>query len=156
MCSSVIGSTIRNRCAAMTGLLLIAACQIQPPPTLKAVEPPTTSPPLSAPVAVREFVELLNQHRKTIGCEPLAWDDHIAAVAQVHSEEMARHGFYSHVDLKGQNAFARLHEANVHYIAAAENLAYGQKTGRQVLTAWLNSTGHRKNIDNCRYTRHGV
>jgi uncharacterized protein YkwD len=80
----------------------------------------------------------------------------LLAACQSHSEEMARHGFYSHVDLKGQNAFARLNEAKVSYAAAAENLAYGQQTARQVLTAWLNSPGHRKNIDNCKYTRHGV
>ena len=120
------------------------------------MQPPPSSPPLSAPAAIREFAELVNQHRKTVGCGPLAWDERIAAVAQLHSEEMARHGFYSHVDLKGQNAFARLNEAKVPYTAAAENLAYGQQTAARVLTAWLNSAGHRKNIDNCKYTHHGV
>ena len=152
---SAIGNPIRNRCAVAAGLLLIAACQRQrlPNPT---VQPPPTSPPLSAPVAIRNFAELVNQYRQTIGCKPLLWDERVAIVAQTHSEEMARHGFYSHIDLKGQNAFARLNEANVPYIAAAENLAYGQQTAERVLTAWLNSAGHRKNIDNCKYTHHGV
>lgn len=152
---SATANPIGKRCVVIAALFLMAACQRQrlPAPT---VQPPPTSPPLSAPVTIREFAELVNQHRKTVGCAPLVWDERVAAVAQLHSEEMARHGFYSHVDLKGQNAFARLNEAKVPYTAAAENLASGQQTAARVLTAWLNSAGHRKNIDNCKYTHHGV
>ncbi|MDH3206288.1 MAG: CAP domain-containing protein [Gemmatimonadota bacterium] len=46
--------------------------------------------------------------------------------------------------------------AGVEFSGAAENIAYGYPTGTAVLTAWLNSPGHRGNIENCALTEHGV
>jgi uncharacterized protein YkwD len=86
----------------------------------------------------------------------LQWDDHIAAVAQAHSDDMARNNFFSHQNQRGQSPFERLNAAGIRYSSAAENIAYGQPTGQQVLQSWLTSSGHRQNIDNCGYTRHGV
>lgn len=38
----------------------------------------------------------------------------------------------------------------------AENIAYGQNTEQQVMDAWLNSYGHKKNIMNKKFTHIGV
>lgn len=46
--------------------------------------------------------------------------------------------------------------AGVAYSAAGENIAYGSSTGSAVLTAWLDSSGHRANIENANFTHHGV
>ena len=143
------------RWAAIAGFILVAACQrvVQPQAARSA---PPASPPLSEPIAIRNFADLVNQHRKKIGCSSLVWDERIAAVAQAHSDDMVRNNFFAHTNKRGQNGFDRLNAASVPWTAAAENIAYGQPTPGEVLTGWLNSPGHRRNIDNCRYTRHGV
>jgi uncharacterized protein YkwD len=40
--------------------------------------------------------------------------------------------------------------------ACAENVAYNQKTMQQVMKAWMNSSGHKKNILNKGYTHFGA
>ncbi|MEX2283556.1 MAG: CAP domain-containing protein [Gemmatimonadota bacterium] len=135
--------------------LLLPSCQrVALVPTGRPAAPVTQ--PRDEPVAIRNFAELVNQHRKKIGCPALSWDDQIAAVAQAHSDDMVRNNFFAHKNPRGQDAFDRLTIARIRYSAAAENIAYGQPTPGEVLTGWLNSPGHRRNIDNCRYTRHGV
>ena len=37
-----------------------------------------------------------------------------------------------------------------------ENIAMGQPNAREAVRGWLASPGHRQNIENCGYTRHGV
>jgi uncharacterized protein YkwD len=69
---------------------------------------------------------------------------------------MVRRDFFSHTNPDGQSPFDRLRAAGVTYLAAAENIAYGYTTAAGVLEAWLNSEGHRRNLENCRYTHHGV
>jgi uncharacterized protein YkwD len=44
----------------------------------------------------------------------------------------------------------------VQYSSAGENIAKGQKTPAEVVTAWMNSAGHRANILNKTYTHLGV
>ena len=145
----------QSKWVAIAILILIAACQraVLPPAARSA---PPTSPSIREPVAIRNFADLVNQHRKKVGCPALVWDDRIAAVAQAHSDDMVRNNFFAHTNKRGQNGFDRLDAARVSWSAAAENIAYGQPTPGEVLTSWLNSPGHRKNIDNCRYIRHGV
>jgi uncharacterized protein YkwD len=42
------------------------------------------------------------------------------------------------------------------FSAAAENIAYGQRTAQEVVTAWMNSPGHRANILSSSTTQIGV
>jgi uncharacterized protein YkwD len=42
------------------------------------------------------------------------------------------------------------------YKTAGENIAMGQKTPQEVMTAWMNSEGHRKNILNSSFTEIGI
>ena len=119
------------------------------------IDPPT-APPLSTRDEVRTFAELVNKHREKIGCKPLTWLSPVAAVAQQHSNDMSHYGFFSHVNQHGQTAFDRLKAAGIAYRIAAENIAAGQRTAEEVLHSWLTSSGHRRNIEDCRLTQHGV
>jgi len=105
---------------------------------------------------IRELVRLVNARRRSIGCPELKWDDRIAAVAQRHSRDMVKRNFFSHRNPKGKDPFDRLEEADLDSTAAAENIASGPQTGKEVYESWLNSPGHRRNMLNCRYLRHGV
>ncbi len=106
--------------------------------------------------AVAEFVAALNLHREDKGCGRLAWDADVAAVAQAHSEDMEARGYFSHTTPEGDSPGDRLQDAGISFSGWAENIAFGYRTGSAVLEGWLNSPGHRANIENCALTVHGV
>jgi uncharacterized protein YkwD len=123
------------------------------------VDPGSGEPTAEAPApdaAVLEFERLANTHRASVGCRPLRWDAPTARVAQSHASDMARRDFFSHTNPDGQSPFDRLRAAGVTHLSAAENIAFGYPTATAVLQSWLNSDGHRRNLENCRYTHHGV
>jgi uncharacterized protein YkwD len=113
-------------------------------------------PPISEESEMRSFVRLLNEYRKERGCAPLEWDERIATAAQRHSEDMARRRYFHHNNPEGTTPFDRMRSARVSFGRAGENIAAGQLTGAQVLHSWLASPGHRQNIEDCRYTHHGL
>jgi uncharacterized protein YkwD len=114
------------------------------------------SSPGPADPTIQEFLQLVNAKRRSIGCPELKWDSQLALVALKHSRDMVSRNFFGHTNPDGKGPFERLQESKVVFSAAAENIASGSKTGREVFEIWLNSPGHRKNMLNCRFTRHGV
>jgi uncharacterized protein YkwD len=134
-----------------TILILILFISISPG---YSQEEPLRSGPVDP--EIREFIRLVNGRRHSIGCPELKWDERIAAVAQRHSRDMVKRTFFSHRNPDGADPFDRLEEADLHFSAAAENIAFGPKTGKEAYEIWLGSPGHRKNMLNCRYLRHGV
>jgi len=102
------------------------------------------------------FVDQMNAHRVSVGCAPLEWNQDVADVAQGHSQDMVDRDFFSHDNPDGASPFDRLRSAGIDFSRAAENIAYGYPTAAGVLAAWLDSPGHRANIENCALTDHGV
>lgn len=102
------------------------------------------------------FVDLMNDHRESVGCPSLVWNDAVASVAQAHSEDMVDRDFFDHTNPDGDSPFDRLQNAGVPYSGGAENIAWGYSTASAVLDGWLNSAGHKANIENCSLTEHGV
>jgi uncharacterized protein YkwD len=104
-----------------------------------------------------EVVKLTNAERTRRGCKALRIDDRLIASARAHSTDMVKNGFFDHTGSDGSNFVTR--EVRAGYPkrdAAAETIAYGYKTPQQVVTAWMNSAGHRKNILNCANMAVGV
>ena len=99
---------------------------------------------------------LINRHRVAIGCSPLIVDKRLSAVARRHSEDMVRRSFFDHTNPDGRDPFARMRAADVRYRAAAENIAQGRALGRDTYDDWIESPGHRRNIENCEYTHMGI
>lgn len=102
------------------------------------------------------FVDLMNDHRELVGCPRLTWNDEVASVAQLHSADMAERDFFDHTNPDGESPFDRLQNAGIDYSGAAENIAWGYNTAEAVLDGWLNSPGHKANIERCTMTEHGV
>jgi len=135
------------------------------PPVGRAVaaEPPQPAPSQAAvahearmSAVAAEVTRLVNEDRARAGCAPLAWDDRAAAAAQAHSEDMVMRHYFDHTSPEGRTAVDRLKAAGAPYRALAENIAVGQQSAQEVVNGWLQSAGHRHNIENCRYTRTGV
>lgn len=105
---------------------------------------------------VAAFADLMNAHRISVGCLPLEWNVEVAVVAREHSQDMIDRSYFAHENPDGESPFDRLTDAGISYSRAAENIAFGYPTAEAVLDGWLNSSGHRRNIENCNLTEHGV
>jgi uncharacterized YkwD family protein len=123
------------------------------PPATNPTQPPGTAPSSDF---LTQVVDLTNQQRAANGCGALKVNATLAQVAQAHSADMAANNYFSHDSQNGQSPFDRMTAAGYHFSAAAENIAAGQRTPSDVVTAWMNSEGHRANILNCTYTEIGV
>jgi uncharacterized protein YkwD len=155
----------RRRAAAGGIAAILAAAQFATCVQLPAVLRDTGSPPGAGATAgpggsgdaeVDAFVVLLDAHRRARGCPSTAFDATAAAVAHAHADDMRRRGYFSHTTPEDLSPFDRLRAGGVRFRAAAENIAFGQATGRAVFDSWLRSEGHRRNLENCSYTHHGV
>ncbi len=114
-----------------------------------------TAPSNPLKAAEDEVVRLTNVARRAEGCEPLRIDERLRRAARLHSADMAARDYFSHDSLDGRSPWDRIEAAGYDY-PAAENIARGQTTPRQVVQAWLDSPGHRANIVNCDLEAIGV
>ncbi|MFQ6171053.1 CAP domain-containing protein [Oryzobacter sp. R7] len=106
------------------------------------------------PVAA-EVVRLVNVERAKVGCVALRSDSRLATAARLHSEDMARQDYFSHTSLDGRTWIQRI-QAQGYTAGSGENIAAGYSTPAAVMTAWMNSSGHRANILNCASRAIGV
>ena len=137
-----------------------------PRPTMSAPAPSRTGPrpnppaPSTAPApsggVTTQVVTLTNAERAKAGCGPLTVNATLTAVAQAHSQDMATNNYFDHNSQDGRTPFDRMTAAGYRYSTAAENIAAGQRTPQDVMTAWMNSPGHRANILNCALKQIGV
>ncbi|MYS21279.1 Uncharacterized conserved protein YkwD, contains CAP (CSP/antigen 5/PR1) domain [Streptomyces sp. DvalAA-14] len=132
------------------------------PTTPVVTLPPATSPPVEAPASTdavtaarAQILSLVNQQRATAGCKPLTASTALDQLAQNFSDDMAARGFFDHTDPDGHTPWDRAKALGITNLGG-ENIARGQADADAVMTAWMNSPGHRANILNCDYTTLGV
>ncbi|TLS36973.1 CAP domain-containing protein [Pseudalkalibacillus caeni] len=103
-----------------------------------------------APKVNSEFkervIQLTNQERQKNGLPALKPDLELTKVAQKKSEDMVANDYFSHNSPTYGSPFQMMKQFGVDYSKAAENIAAGQSSPEEVVKAWMNSPGHRKNI----------
>ena len=104
----------------------------------------------------QQVVDLTNAERAKAGCGALSVNTTLTSVAQAHSADMAAKNYFSHTGQDGRSPFDRMKAAGYSFRTAGENIAAGQQTPAAVMTAWMNSAGHKANIVNCAFTQIGV
>ncbi|PSW05439.1 CAP domain-containing protein [Photobacterium lipolyticum] len=87
---------------------------------------------------------------------PLTWDADLEQAAFVHSSNMANYNFFSHTGQDGLSVSDRVTNQGYSWRAVGENIAAGQKDVNAVMTGWLNSPGHCKNIMSANFTQMGA
>ena len=114
--------------------------------------------PAVAPVSdVQEaVVQSVNHHRGVAGRATLNIDSRLTAAAQGHSDDMARRQTMSHVGSGGTDGGQRISSAGYGWSTWGENVAAGQATPADVMSAWMASSGHRANILNGGVSHIGV
>lgn len=101
-------------------------------------------------------LNLVNQERAKHGLKALTLSDKLTSVATTKSKDMATKNYFSHTSPTYGSPFDMLKHFGISYRSAGENIAAGQRTPAEVMNAWMNSSGHRANILNAKYTQLGV
>lgn len=118
-------------------------------------ETPDTDAPSSPSASyLTQVVNLVNIERAKQGLSPLTIDTGLEKAAFVRAREIQVN--FSHTRPNGTSFSTAIKEAGVSYRRCGENIAWGQKSPEAVVTAWMNSSGHRANILSTDYTRIGI
>ena len=99
-------------------------------------------------------LRLVNNYRTTKGLTPFKINLYIMRAAWEHSRDMGTQKIpfgHDEFDHRMIELAKKVHPAN----AFGENVAYGAKTAQEAMDMWLNSEGHRKNIEG-KYSITGV
>lgn len=101
------------------------------------------NPPETKQIEI-EILELINQHRISIGLNSLENNGTVKAVAFTHTDYMIEVDNISH-----DNFFLREKAIveNINAQRVSENVAYGYSSAASVVAAWINSPGHRGTIE---------
>jgi uncharacterized YkwD family protein len=111
----------------------------------------------SAPSEQAEAVlKLVNAERAKAGLKALKMSEELRSIANLKSRDMGEKGYFDHNSPTYGSPFQMLQDFGVHYRAAGENIAAGQKTPEEVMNSWMNSSGHRANILNANFDTLGV
>ncbi|GLB60691.1 CAP domain-containing protein [Cytobacillus sp. NCCP-133] len=103
-----------------------------------------------------KVIELTNAERSKNGLSALKADNPLSNVAQAKSNDMQQKNYFSHTSPTYGSPFDMMRDFGVAYNSAGENIAMGQQTPSEVVQAWMDSEGHRKNILNGTFTHIGV
>lgn len=98
----------------------------------------------------RKVFNMLNDVRQSQGLAPLEWNDDVAAVARLHSQNMADEKFFSHRGSDGSMVDDRADRMGLGaWRTIGENIAYMRgydDPANLAVEKWMESTAHRKNL----------
>jgi len=144
-----------------SGLVATIACASKPSsgstsksssgntPAPRTITSASTAPGLEA-----DILALVNKYRKSKGLMALQENVVIEAEARRHSMAMATNRIpFGHdgFNIRSKIITSKVPGTN----AVAENVAFGSSTAKEVVDGWLNSAGHKKNIEG-NYTFTGI
>jgi uncharacterized protein YkwD len=142
-------------------------------------------PEIRIPTLERRIHDLINKERTSRKLKALQFDEKLSSIARVHSADMARRKFFSHVNPDGKDPTARgelvgyrcKKDFGSHFTEGlAENLYQGnlyssirtrgavktynwnslEDLASQSVAGWMKSKGHRENILEKTYDRAGI
>jgi hypothetical protein len=115
----------------------------------------TAQPPKAPLSPEQQLLQELNDARQRNGLEKLDWNAKLAAAAQAHAEQLARHGDLSHVFPGELPLQQRVGATGERFDAVAENVAAADNVD-DAHVGLMNSPGHRSNILSPKYNAVGI
>jgi uncharacterized YkwD family protein/spore coat assembly protein SafA len=112
--------------------------------------------PVSSSTFAGQVFTIVNQERANAGLNPLTNDGSLSAMAMDKARDMYTNHYFDHTSPTYGSPFNMMTSYGIQYSYAGENIAMGQRTPQEVMTAWMNSPGHRQNILSPNYTKIGV
>lgn len=120
------------------------------PTTSADIDTSTTieSPAVPVQITAEEqlMLDFVNAERAKESLTALSWCPALAQSAAAHSKDMASQNYFDHEDLDGGQVSDRALAQGYEYQTVGENIAVGQRSVKDVMVAWMDSSGHRANI----------
>lgn len=119
------------------------------------VAAPATRADASTPLFQTAINTLTTTARLAHGCKALKLNSKLSKAAQKHANDMSKYDYFSHTSRNGTSWSKRIEKAG-YKNPGGENIAMGFPTALEVVQAWLDSPGHRRNILDCHFKKIGV
>jgi len=111
----------------------------------------------AARLDIKEIIKWTNYYRSQNGVTGLTENATLDKVAEEKAQDMFLRQYFAHVSLSGEGAADLVKNAGYAYKSVGENLALGDfQNEKDLVDAWMNSEGHRKNILNSGFKEIGV
>jgi len=103
------------------------------------------------------ILEETNKERILEGLPPLTLNQKLIDSAEIKAEDMLIQQYFEHISPQKIDVAILAEREGYEYITVGENLALGTfLSDLDVVTAWMNSPGHRANILNTHFTEIGI
>lgn len=112
--------------------------------------------PTNVNALATEIAAGVNANRRAQGQAPLAYNRRLSQAAMAHACDMSVNGFFGHQGSDGSNIQRRVRNAGYRDCVVAENLAWGYPSSQQIISGWMNSSGHRNNMLHPRVAEMGI
>lgn len=127
---------------ALLGMLLFS-CSTEEMPDETIAPAALVEAPTAKTIEI-EILERINNHRIGIGLNALNNLGIIKSVAHTHTDYMVEINEVNHDNfIQRKNSLVQHADA----LTVSENVAYGYNSAEAVVNAWLNSEGHRANLE---------
>jgi uncharacterized protein YkwD len=128
--------------------LVEASCAAPPSSNITPQIPKSNSNPQPANSShlAQDLLMAHNAKRATAGLGPLSLNPILETSAVEQALDMAERRKMSHRGNDGSSPFDRIKRNGYSFVAAAENVAYGFDDVESVMTGWMKSPGHKRNI----------
>ncbi|WP_298346057.1 CAP domain-containing protein [uncultured Algibacter sp.] len=91
-----------------------------------------------------EILELINNHRLSLGLNPLQEMSIVKSVAFTHTDYMVDNDQISHANFFTRSNYLK---SNAGAKTVSENVAFGYSSAESVVKAWLRSEAHKENLE---------
>jgi len=122
-------------------VLIIASCSQDENDIL--IDEQNSDPAITSTIT-QEILQLVNEHRQSVGKSVLSRNSTADNIAKEHTDYMISKSEISHDNFNDR--FQQLRQ-KVSAKGAGENVAAGYPTAKSVMDGWINSPGHKANIE---------
>jgi uncharacterized protein YkwD len=116
-------------------------------------------------VIKKKMVRLINRTRSSgrrcgikdfPAADPVKWNSKLEKAALNHSRDMAQSDFLSHTGSNRSSVSKRVKKFGYTWMSIGENIYAGRERCEDVISGWLNSSSHCKNIMDSSFTEIGA
>ena len=108
-------------------------------------------------ITISGIIDRTNYERTQDSLLGLSESSELDASAQVKANDILKRQYFEHASPDGKGVGDLVEEAGYEYVRVGENLALGDfNTNIDIVTAWMNSPGHRANILDKKYQDIGI
>lgn len=103
-----------------------------------------------------KVIELTNIERQNAGFGKVTYNSVLSEAAAAKAADMFAHNYWAHVSPTGTEPWSFISSSGYNYQHAGENLARDFSNSKDIVSAWMASSTHKKNLLDGRYKDIGI